>query len=71
MKPIKNQQVAVFLLMVEDNPHIFTSISRLKEYLLNNEDDEMNDAKIAELLEQQTVETMYAEYVYDRIILDE
>ena len=71
MKPNENQQVAVFLLMVEDYPHIFTSTSKLKEYLLNNEDDEMNDAKITELLEHQTVETMYAEYVYDRIILDE
>ena len=61
----------MILLCVESDFHIFSALDKMKTYLLNNEDDEMNKLMVEEFIEQQSVDTMYASYSYDWITVDE
>ena len=60
----------LILLMVEDDPHIFTGKEKMISFLLANEDEQMNNEAVEQLITEGAIDTNYASYSWDYCPVD-
>lgn len=60
----------LILLMVEDDPHIFTAKEKMISFLLASEDEQMNNVAVEQLIIEGVLDTNYASYSWDYCPVD-
>jgi len=60
----------LILLMVEDDPHIFTTKEKMISFLLDSEDEQMDNEAVDQLIMEGALDTTFASYSWDYCPVD-